>query len=126
VRIDVLASGDRIMSGSQSLWMLDQGEALSLTIGPGQRELSVAEGRLWLTQQGSAEQPAQDVWLEPGQSVQLASGSKVVVEAWPVAQFQLLVPPAACPELAQRRRAQAGSARAASWSQRASAGLATA
>jgi hypothetical protein len=98
------------MSQPQALWTVQQGEALSLTIGPGPRELSVAEGRLWLTQQGSAERPADDLWLEPGQSVQLASGSQVVIEAWPVAQFQLLVPPAACPELAKPRRA-----RAASW-----------
>ena len=94
------------MSGLQSLWSVSQGEALSLSIGPGPRELSVAEGRLWLTQQGSATTPAQDIWLEPGQSVTLASGSRVVVEAWPQAQFQLLVPPAACPQLQWRLQRQ--------------------
>ncbi|MDN3921362.1 DUF2917 domain-containing protein [Roseateles violae] len=84
------------MSGLQSLWEVAEGEALSLTIGPGARELSVAQGRLWLTLQGSLDQPGHDIWLEPGQSVRLPSGSKAVIEAWPSAQFQLLVPPSAC------------------------------
>jgi len=98
------------LQSSQALWEISEGEALSLTIGPGQRELSVAEGRLWLTLQGSAKQPAQDIWLDPGQSVQLASGSRVVVEAWPAAQFQLLVPPAACAQLQRQRAARKTSA----------------
>ncbi len=84
------------MSHSQALWALSQGEALSLEIGPGARELAVAKGRVWLTRQGRAQAPAEDVWLEAGQSVALASGSRVVLEAWPQAAFQLLVPPAAC------------------------------
>lgn len=91
------------MSQSQALWSLPQGEALSLSIGPGQRELSVAAGRLWLTLPGNADAQAQDIWLEAGQSIQLASRSQVVIEAWPAAQFQLLVPPAACPQLARQR-----------------------
>ena len=84
------------MSHSQALWALSQGEALSLEIGPGARELAVAKGRVWLTRQGQACAPADDVWLEAGQSVALASGSRVVLEAWPQAAFQLLVPPGAC------------------------------
>ncbi|MCV2369553.1 DUF2917 domain-containing protein [Roseateles oligotrophus] len=84
------------MSHSQALWALAQGEALSLEIGPGPRELVVTKGRVWLTQQGSASAPPEDVWLEAGQSLALASGSRVVMEAWPQADFQLLVPPAAC------------------------------
>ncbi|QPF72319.1 DUF2917 domain-containing protein [Roseateles sp. DAIF2] len=95
---------------AQALWSLARGEALSLDIGPGPRELSVTEGRLWLTRQGSASQAAEDIWLEPGQSVQLRSGSRVVVEGWPQASFQLLVPPAACPQMATRLRAAAASA----------------
>lgn len=93
---------------AQSLWSLASGEALSLDIGPGPRELSVTQGRVWLTQSGALE----DVWLEPGQSVALASGSRVVLEAWPEAQFQLLVPPAACPSVQQRRRTSATPSRA--------------
>jgi hypothetical protein len=98
------------MSQSQALWSISRGEALSMKIGPGARELSVTEGRVWLTQAGSLD----DVWLEPGQSVALASGSRVVIEGWPEAQFQLLVPPAACAAYQQRRPAATASA-AASW-----------
>ncbi|MDC8774161.1 DUF2917 domain-containing protein [Roseateles albus] len=85
-----------MMSYSQALWALAPGEAMSLEIGPGARELAVAQGRVWLTQQGRAQAPAEDLWLEAGQSVALASGSRVVLEAWPQAAFQLLVPPGAC------------------------------
>ncbi|WP_310384898.1 DUF2917 domain-containing protein [Roseateles sp.] len=84
------------MSHSQALWFLAPGEALSLEIGPGARELAVAKGRVWLTRQGRVQTPAEDEWLEAGQSVALAAGSRVVLEAWPQAAFQLLVPPAAC------------------------------
>lgn len=84
---------------AQALWSLARGEALSLDIGPGPRELSVSEGRLWITQSGSAD----DIWLKPGQSVLLKSGARVVMEGWPAAQFQLLVPPTACPDLLLRQ-----------------------
>ncbi len=80
----------------QALWRLAPGEVLSLPIGPGARELSVSQGRLWLTGQGSAQAPAQDIWLQAGDSLHLASGSQWVVEAWPAAAFQLLVPPSSC------------------------------
>ena len=104
------------MSQSQhSLWSVSQGEALSLSIGPGSRELSVTQGRLWLTLRGELEEPAEDHWLEPGQSVHLPSGSRVVMEAWPQAQFQLLVPPSACAELARQRAARAAAAATPFW-----------
>nr|WP_295081677.1 DUF2917 domain-containing protein [uncultured Roseateles sp.] len=106
------------MSNQQSLWRLEPGQALSFKIGPGARELQVTAGRVWLTEANgqvadpSAETPSQwpgDVWLQAGESLRLASGTQVLLEGWPTAQFQLLVPP--CPELAgqqQRRRAKAG------------------
>ncbi|MFY8118643.1 MAG: DUF2917 domain-containing protein [Roseateles sp.] len=97
---------------AQALWTLARGEALSLDIGPGPRELSVSAGRLWLTQSGELE----DVWLSPGQSVLLRSGARVLMEGWPEAQFQLLVPPIACPDLLLRqleRRQQQRAATAA-------------
>jgi Protein of unknown function (DUF2917) len=105
---------------TQALWTLSPGEALSLEIGPGPRELSVTEGRVWLTQAGRLD----DVWLEQGQSVQLASGSRVVLEAWPSAQFQLLVPPAVCPAMA--RRAKPVVATGAAWAKPSASGLAPA
>ncbi|MEL4180717.1 DUF2917 domain-containing protein [Roseateles sp. PN1] len=108
------------MSNQQALWRLDPGQALSFKIGPGARELQVTAGRVWLTEaagqaskQGAGKEgqlPA-DVWLQAGESLRLASGTQVLLEGWPSAQFQLLVPP--CPELAeqqQRRRATAGRA----------------
>lgn len=95
-----------MINPQQALWQLNAGEALTLPIGPGVRLLRVSEGRLWLTQSGSSQAPAKDVWLQAGESVQLASGSQVVLEAWPRAAFQLLVPPSACSEV-QRARALA-------------------
>lgn len=83
------------MSEAQALWTLAAGEALSLPISAGPRELSVARGRVWLTVPGSAGAPAQDQWLEAGQTARVAAGSRAVVEGWPDAQFLLLVPPAA-------------------------------
>jgi hypothetical protein len=93
------------MSHSQALWALAPGEALSLAVGPGPRELAVTQGRVWVTQQGSATAQPEDVWLEAGQNLALASGSRVVLEAWPQASFQLLVPPAACRAKPARRSA---------------------
>ena len=97
------------MSQSQqhSLWSVSQGEAISMSIGPGPRELSVSEGRLWLTLRGALDAPAEDHWLEAGESVQLPSGSRVVMEAWPQAAFHLMVPP--CPEVVRQQAGRAAS-----------------
>jgi hypothetical protein len=84
---------------ASTAWALEAGQALSLPIGPGARELRVLDGRVWLTRQGRADRPAQDVWLQPGEAIILGSGERVVLEAWPRARFQLLVPPLACPEV---------------------------
>jgi hypothetical protein len=81
------------MTSTAALWNVSQGTARSLAIGPGARELRVTQGSLWLTGQGTAQQPAQDLWLEKGQSISLASGSRIVLEGYAEAQFQLLVPP---------------------------------
>jgi len=81
------------MTSTSALWSVSQGTARSLSIGPGARELRVTHGSVWLTGQGKADEPAQDVWLGEGESVSLASGSRVVLEGYAEAQFQLLVPP---------------------------------
>ena len=81
------------MTSTAALWSVSQGTARSLRIGPGARELHVTHGCLWLTGQGTALVPAQDLWLNEGQSVSLASGSRIVLEGYAGAQFQLLVPP---------------------------------
>lgn len=90
------------MSESQALWTLSRRRALRLQLASGPRELRLVEGQLWLTHAGSAQQQAEDIWLQPGQSLALAEGSDVVIEAWQDARFQLLVPPIACPVLARQ------------------------
>jgi len=61
-----------------ALWALGAGEALSLSIGPGAREVHVAEGRLWLTREGTPQSPPEDIWLEAGDTIALDSGSQWV------------------------------------------------
>jgi hypothetical protein len=80
------------MSEQQALWSVEKGEALRLSIGPGARALQVVRGRLWITRRGRAE----DLWLAAGQGVQFEAGQELLIEAWPEAQFQLLVPPGDC------------------------------
>jgi hypothetical protein len=96
-------------SADPSLWTVEDGEALRLAIGPGLREVHVTEGRLWLTREGTAAQPSEDLWLSPGETVALASGSEWVVEAWGTTRFQLLVPPRACAQPHAGHRVSAGS-----------------
>ncbi|RTL39425.1 MAG: DUF2917 domain-containing protein [Burkholderiales bacterium] len=83
------------MSDAQSTWHLDGGRALTLAAGAEARRLSVARGRVWLTLSGTTDQPAEDTWLEAGQAVALAPGQVAVLEGWPAADFELLVPPTA-------------------------------
>lgn len=82
------------MSDAQSTWHLDGGRALTLAGAAEARRLAVARGRVWLTLSGTAEEPAEDQWLEAGEAVALAPGQTVVLEGWPAADFELLVPPA--------------------------------
>lgn len=87
-------------------WAMPAGEALRLDIGPGARELHVTQGRLWLTREGGAGAPAEDLWLCAGDTLALESGSEWVVEGWGhnggETRFQLLVPPRACATMARR------------------------
>lgn len=91
-----LMTREQQSTASSALWALGAGEALRLSIGPGEREVHVAEGRLWLTREGSLESPPEDIWLEAGDSIALESGSQWVAEGWGATRFQLLVPPRAC------------------------------
>ncbi|MCH7343083.1 DUF2917 domain-containing protein [Pelomonas sp. CA6] len=94
-------------------WALESGEVLRLPIGPGPRRLRVLEGRIWATPQGSrkAGSVTPDWWLDAGQTLDLPSGAELVIEAWPQARFELLVPPQAC--AVPRRSARP--AKAAGW-----------
>jgi hypothetical protein len=88
-----------IMTKSQqsefASWTLAPGQVRSLTTS-GERSLHVVEGRVWLTLPGSVDEPSEDLWLEAGESIDLPEGSRVLIEGWPSARFQLLVPPQAC------------------------------
>ena len=79
-----------------SIWSLPAQASRTLRVGPGPRVLQVQEGRIWLTTAGTADEAATDLWLEAGESVELADGLEVVMEAWPAARYQLMVPPSAC------------------------------
>jgi hypothetical protein len=85
------------MSNTQSVWHLDGGRALTLAGGAEARHLAVARGRVWLTLSGTATEPAEDQWLEAGEAVALAPGQTAVLEGWPAADFELLVPPTSAP-----------------------------
>lgn len=104
---------------SSAEWTLPVGEALRLDIGPGARELRVTQGRLWLTREGSADAPAEDLWLSPGDTLALDSGSEWVIEGWGhdgnETRFQLLVPPRACPTFAKRLSASARASSSLRW-----------
>jgi hypothetical protein len=95
-----------------SIWSLPTRASRKMRVGPGPRVLRVCEGRLWLTTKGTATEAATDLWLEPGDEVELAAGLEIVMEAWPAARYQLLVPPSACGIAANRSSL---AARAASW-----------
>ncbi|MBI3346765.1 MAG: DUF2917 domain-containing protein [Burkholderiales bacterium] len=85
------------MSNAQSVWHLDGGRAMTLAGGAEARHLAVARGRVWLTLSGTATEPAEDKWLEAGEALALAPGQTAVLEGWPAADFELLVPPTSAP-----------------------------
>lgn len=85
------------MTDAQSVWHLDSGRAMTLAGGAEARRLSVARGRVWLTLSGTADEPAKDQWLEAGEALALAAGQTAVLEGWPAADFELLVPPTSAP-----------------------------
>ena len=72
--------------------------ALTLAAARGPRRLVVAQGRLWLTIPGDRD----DHWLQAGEGLTLAAGRQAIVEAWPEAEFQVLLP--ACARRAAGRR----------------------
>jgi hypothetical protein len=77
-------------------WVVAPGRVRKLRIGPGARVLHVREGPLWLTTLGTRGAQPADLWLAAGDDCLLPAGADVVVEGWPRASFQLLVPPQDC------------------------------
>jgi hypothetical protein len=106
-----------------SLWHLGAGQALSLPSQPGQRQLRVATGRVWVTFSAPAQAAARppstpheavdlpladgDHWLCAGQTLTLPAHAAAVLEAWPQAAFSVReMPPQA--QVLQRVRAICG------------------
>jgi hypothetical protein len=89
------------MSNSQQSgpaeWALSPAQAITLQAGPGPRWLHLTQGRAWVTlstaQLGAA---PTDTWLARGDRLWVANGATLVIEAWPSAHFEWLVPPQAC------------------------------
>ena len=78
-----------------ALWRVPRGSALRLDVGPAERCLRLLAGRLWLTSQGRAGAPPDDLWLVAGDAVRLPAGAVLVAEGWPEATFEVVVPPPA-------------------------------
>lgn len=106
----------KIQRSNDSVWVLPERASMTLRVGPGARVMHALAGRLWLTSSGSAREASLDVWLEAGESLELPNGLEVVLEAWPRARFQLLVPPSVCRRSSGRMPAT--TARVAAWARR--------
>ncbi|MDP2007536.1 MAG: DUF2917 domain-containing protein [Rubrivivax sp.] len=77
-------------------WLLAPRQVRTLPAAAAPRWLRVDAGRAWVTQKRS-DAPAEDLWLQAGQSLALPSGTAWIVEAWPQAQLSLLQAPPAAP-----------------------------
>ena len=90
-----LAMSRQLMINRQqrdALWALTSGQAARLAVCWGPRQLHVVEGVLWLTTQGRRDAPAEDIVLQPGETIELPPRSEWVVEALEAGRFQVLVP----------------------------------
>ena len=85
-------------------WVLAPQQARTLAASAQPRWLQVTDGAVWLTrvhaapraavcqaERSGAVDPAEDVWLQAGQTVALPAGSVWVAEGWPQARFSLLL-----------------------------------
>ena len=105
----------KIQRSSDSVWSLPERSSMTLRVGPGPRVLQALAGRLWLTSSGTGEEASLDVWLEAGESIELPHDLEVVLEGWPQARFQLLVPPSACRRAVASSGAEARSSGFGAW-----------
>ena len=60
------------------------------------REVPVGDGFIGIIDSRAMDRQLEDLWLQAGDSLAVESGEQLLVEAWPSARFQLLVPPQAC------------------------------
>ena len=87
----------KVQRSGDSVWSLLARTSITLRVGPGPRVVQVRQGRLWLTSPATPHAASLDVWLVAGESLELPAGLEVVAEAWPSAEFRLLVPPCRLP-----------------------------
>ncbi|KPU91606.1 hypothetical protein APR50_17950 [Variovorax paradoxus] len=62
-------------------WQIAPGEAMSLK-ARGESVLRVRQGRVWITPDATLESPSEDLVLAPGESLTVAAGQRIVMEAW--------------------------------------------
>lgn len=77
-------------------WALAGHEATTLAASPVARWLRVDDGCLWVTAE-QAGPGAEDLWLQPGDSLELPAGTRWVLQAWPQARLSVLLAPALTP-----------------------------
>lgn len=70
-------------------WPLEPRQVRTLPAAGLPRWLRVDAGCVWVTQSRS-DAPAEDLWLQAGESLALPAGTAWVVEAWPRTQLSLL------------------------------------
>lgn len=70
-------------------WALAPRQARTLPASAAPRWLRVDSGCVWVTEQRH-DAPAEDLWLNAGESLALPVGTAWIVEAWPQARLSLL------------------------------------
>lgn len=62
-------------------WQIAPGEAMSLKARTAS-VLRVKQGRVWITPDATLANPSEDLVLAPGESMTVAAGQRIVMEAW--------------------------------------------
>ena len=62
-------------------WQIAPGEAMSLKARSASI-LRVKQGRVWITPDATLRNPSEDLVLAPGESLTVAAGQRIVMEAW--------------------------------------------
>ena len=62
-------------------WQIAPGEAMSLKARSAS-VLRVKQGRVWVTPDATLANPSEDLVLAPGESMMVAAGQRIVMEAW--------------------------------------------
>jgi len=76
--------------GAPWSWSLAPSEVRTLPAATVPRWLRVDAGRVWVTER-RRDAPAEDLWLQAGESLSLPAGTTWIAEAWPQAQLSLLL-----------------------------------